>query len=70
MSSLVSAPITDLQPHLNEPPLSADEPSTPAEPAAAGPELLRSSGDARVRRYASNFADLMEMRAPRAVVGA
>lgn len=70
MSSLVSAPITDLQPHLNEPFPSADELSSPADPAAVGPELLRSSGDARVRRYASNFADLMEMRAPRAVVGA
>jgi hypothetical protein len=29
---------------------------------------MRDSDDPRVRRYASGFADLMEMRAPAAVV--
>ena len=32
------------------------------------PEALRHSPDGRVRRYGSSFADLMEMRAPAAVV--
>ena len=33
------------------------------------PHALRESGDPAVRRYGSTFADLMEMRAPAAVVG-
>jgi len=36
---------------------------------AEGQATLRLSGDPQVRRYASHFADLMEMRAPAAVVG-
>jgi hypothetical protein len=37
---------------------------------ADGATTLRHSADSRVRLYASSFADLMEMRAPAAVVGA
>jgi hypothetical protein len=37
---------------------------------AEPPELLRHHPDGRVRRYASSFADLMEMRAPATVVEA
>jgi hypothetical protein len=37
---------------------------------AESPDPLRHSPDGRVRRYGSSFADLMEMRAPAAVVEA
>lgn len=42
-------------------------PPQPAEPDSVVP--LRGAEDPRVRRYASHFADLMEMRAPAPVVG-
>lgn len=42
---------------------------SPRSADTAGTTLLRHSGDSRVRCYSSQFADLMEMRAPAAVVG-
>jgi hypothetical protein len=42
----------------------------PGDPGADQPQTLRESDDPNVRRYASAFADLMEMRAPAAVVAA
>jgi hypothetical protein len=42
----------------------------PDDPGAPKSEPLRERSDPSVRRYASAFADLMEMRAPAAVVGA
>jgi hypothetical protein len=65
----IKDPLTNRQPPLNETPPSADA-ALSAESSGAAAELLRSSGDGRVRRYASSFADLMEMRAPKTVVGA
>jgi hypothetical protein len=41
----------------------------PKDPGSELPQPLRDSPDPGVRRYASSFADLMEMRAPAAVVG-
>ena len=40
------------------------------EPSSGSGELLRNADDPRVHRYASHFSDLMEMRAPAAVVAA
>ncbi|MDI9406047.1 MAG: DUF1997 domain-containing protein [Chitinophagaceae bacterium] len=54
---------------LSSPPLSSSDPEQVAADAAATP-LLRHSDDSRVRRYASQFADLMEMRAPAELVAA
>ncbi|KEF41841.1 MAG: hypothetical protein ER33_09330 [Cyanobium sp. CACIAM 14] len=45
-------------------------PSLQHDPGADLPQPLRESSEPTVRRYASTFADLMEMRAPAAVVGA
>jgi hypothetical protein len=42
----------------------------PETPVSLGALPLRQSTDPQVRRYASTFADLMEMRAPAQVVGA
>ena len=47
-------------------PRSAD--SQPTEGGVPAPPTLRHAEDPRVRRYASTFSDLMEMRAPAAVV--
>ncbi|MEB3350818.1 MAG: DUF1997 domain-containing protein [Cyanobacteriota bacterium] len=44
--------------------------STSAADATGRPLRLRDRDDGRVRRYGSSFADLMEMRAPAAVVEA
>jgi hypothetical protein len=61
VSPLLTAP-PELQPQASaECPLGAD---------AAGSSRLRHSSYSRVRCYSSQFADLMEMRAPAAVVGA
>ncbi len=54
---------------MSRPLLSSPESHRRVAGLAAAP-LLRHSDDGRVRRYASQFADLMEMRAPAAVVGA
>ena len=50
-------------------PLSLLASSAPTE-SFSDPDPLRHSPDGRVRRYGSSFADLMEMRAPAAVVEA
>jgi len=42
----------------------------PDDPGTQQPQPLRERTDPGVRRYASTFADLMEMRAPAEVVGA
>lgn len=53
------------------PPVLIDTPpSTSGSPPPAPPQSLRGEQDARVRRYESRFADLMEMRAPAPVVAA
>jgi hypothetical protein len=44
--------------------------SASAAEGIGSPQRLRDRDDSRVRRYASSFADLMEMRAPAAVVAA
>jgi hypothetical protein len=53
---------------LSSPPLSSPDSQSSAAGASAETRL-RHSDDARVRRYSSQFADLMEMRAPASVVG-
>ena len=53
------------------PPVLIDTPpSTSGSPPPAPAQSLRGEQDARVRRYESRFADLMEMRAPAPVVAA
>jgi hypothetical protein len=67
-----SAPIGSFSDPVPAPGTPGDQlpPSGSDTPAEATPAVLRHSPDPRVRRYGSNFADLMEMRAPAAVVEA
>ena len=51
-------------------PLSKPLPVMPETPVSIAAVPLRESSDPQVRRYASTFADLMEMRAPAPVVEA
>jgi hypothetical protein len=51
-------------------PAPTERSSGPVAGNGDGGDGLRASQDVRVRRYASSFADLMEMRAPASVVGA
>ena len=59
LSPLVSLPLTDQ---------TADS-GIEGDQQGRAQATLRLSGDPQVRRYASQFADLMEMRAPADVVG-
>ena len=78
-SSQVSPPRITSTPHPT-PPTTSPTPQTAATTRPSGtsvtaeplsePTLLRASDDPRVHRYASAFADLMEMRAPSSVVAA
>ncbi len=56
---------------LSSPSLSSPgTPSSPPDSRTESPELLRHQQDGRVRCYLSQFADVMEMRAPAAQVAA